>query len=102
MKSYILSFDRDPLNFDYTIIHEKIKNSNMIIDWFHYLLSSYILITEYSVKDLNKEIMKIMPDHKYFLTECNLENSNGYLPIKAYEWTKKYKNLEYDPYSHLL
>ena len=54
--AYILSFDRDD-SVDYQILHKEIINLPRVLNWFHYIKSSYILIanTNY-VNRLNEEI----------------------------------------------
>ena len=85
MKAYILSFDRDD-NLDYVKIHKKIVQLSILINWSHYLKSSYIMISNADVNTLSVEIGKIIPNKQFLLLEVNLKKRQGWLPTKAWEW----------------
>lgn len=87
--AYILVFDRDDL-CDYKTIHEKILSIEGLINWFHYIKSSYILITaEPSAKQFAKKIQPIIPKKYYLLMEIDLNNRQGWLPQSAWDWIYK-------------
>lgn len=87
--AYILSFDRDDFR-NYKSIHDQIVSIEGIVNWFHYIKSSYILITEEpSARDLAKKIRPIFPGKNYLLLEVNLNNRQGWLPEKAWDWIHK-------------
>lgn len=87
--AYILVFDRDDLR-DYISIHNKIISFKGLISWFHYIKSSYILITEESsAKQLAKEIQTFIPKKYYLLMEIDMNNRQGWLPKKAWDWIHK-------------
>ena len=84
--AYILVFDRDDFR-DYKSIHNKIISIEGLINWFHYIKSSYILITEEpSAKQLAKKIQPFIPKKYYMLIELDLNNRQGWLPQKAWDW----------------
>ncbi len=89
-KVYLLVFDRDDFRHNYLRIHKKIKNDVYIENWWHYLKSAYILTSELSAEHLFDEIRKILPNHKFLITEIDLENCEGWLPEKAWEWIEKH------------
>lgn len=91
--AYILTFDRsDSLN--YKAIHDKIIKMDGLVNWFHYIRSSYILIhKEEKAYPLTKKIESIMPNKRFFLVEINLNNRNGWLPKEAWEWLNKQAKL---------
>lgn len=84
--AYILVFDRDDLR-DYQSLHNKIISIQGLINWFHYIKSSYILITEEpSAKQLAKKIQPLIPKKYYLLMEIDMNNRQGWLPRKAWDW----------------
>lgn len=90
--AYILVFDRDDMR-DYKYIHDKIISIDGLINWFHYIKSSYILITtEPSAKQLAKKIQPIIPKKYYLLMEIDLNNRQGWLPKKAWDWVHRQVN----------
>lgn len=96
-KAYIISFDKDGIFdlFNYTDFHNKLTTAKGVINWFHYLQTSYIIITENNVKasDISSFLLKIMPKKHFVVFEVNLNNYNGWLPQTAWDWIKKW-NLE--------
>lgn len=87
-RAYILTFDRDD-NLDYKAIHEGIVNSQSVINWWHYIKSSYILICNTNnATTIQKEIIDVMPSKRFLLVEVNLQNRNGWLPQEAWDWIK--------------
>ena len=89
-KAYILTFDRDDSR-DYSKLHDNITALPEILNWFHYVKSSYILISSIpNATKLNNEIMPIMRNKRYLLIEVNLDNRNGRLPSEAWEWIRKH------------
>lgn len=89
-RAYILVFDRDD-NIDYTKFHKELVALQEIETWWHYLQSSYILISKYSATRLNEVVTKLIPGKKILIVELNLKNRNGILPEKAWDWLKKYE-----------
>ena len=102
-KAYILTFDKGGLfeRFDYAAFHQQlIKNPN-IIDWFHYLENSYILITPYNIKANNiSDVWQHIGNGRFsFVGELDINNCNGWLPQGAWDWIKKYQNTNRNPWS---
>lgn len=86
--AFILVFDRDDF-LDYKSIHNQIISIDSLLNWFHYIKSSYILITnESSAKQLAKKIQPIIPQKSYLLVEIDMNNRQGWLPRKAWDWLK--------------
>ena len=88
---YLLVFDRD-LATDYNQLHENIKNDPNILDWWHYITSSYLLVSQLSVNDLANKIINYFPNHRFLLIKVDPHTSQGWLPKDAWEWLTKYKN----------
>lgn len=88
-KAYILTFDRDDM-LNYKEIHDKIISLPDLTNWFHYIKSSYILITTaQSASILSGKIKPFMPDKRFLVVELNLNNRNGWLPNDAWDWIRK-------------
>lgn len=87
--AYILVFDRDDF-LDYKTIHDKIISIDSLVNWFHYIKSSYILITtDSTANQLAKKIQPIIPRKYYLLIAIDLRNRQGWLPPEAWEWILK-------------
>jgi len=91
-KAYILTFDRNPTR-DYNALHEGIKGDTNIVDWSHYMLSMYILISPLSGYKLAESIRRYFPEHRFLLTQIKLNNKGGWLPQEAWDWLRRYINL---------
>jgi len=95
-KAYILNFDKEGGydTFNYVEFHNTLITTKGIINWWHYLESSYILIVESNITATNISdfIRQIAPNKYFFVAEIKLENHNGWLPQEAWEWINKYKN----------
>jgi hypothetical protein len=88
LKAYILVFDRDD-TIDYTAFHSALTKLPTIETWWHYLKSTYLIVSRYSATELNTEVIKISPGKLLFIVEVNLKNRNGYLPQEAWDWLVK-------------
>ncbi len=87
--AYVLLFDRDD-ETDYKELHNKLVFLDCIKNWFHYIKSSYLLISEKSTANaLDKDISSIFIEKNYLLISINLKDSQGWLPSKAWDWIKK-------------
>lgn len=88
---YILTFDRNS-TYDYNILHNGIKTDSQIINWWHFLKSSYLLVsTNSSATLLSERIRTYFPNQRFLLTEINLKNHNGWLPKEAWDWINSNK-----------
>ena len=95
--AYILVFDRDD-NLDYVEIHKQITEMSSLFNWFHYIRSSYILISsQQSTHQFIEEIRAVIGMEKQFLLmRVSLEEGdyNGWLPTDAWDWIREqYKEL---------
>ena len=86
-KAYLIVFDMDD-NIDYNDFHNKLVSSTSIVTWWHYLKSSYLIISRESATVLSEHINKIAPKKQYLIMEVNIKNRNGLLPQIAWDWIK--------------
>lgn len=92
-KAYILTYDRDG-EWDWKAIHDNIINMDGIVNWFHYVKSSYILIsTSANATDICNQLYNIIPQKRFLLLEVDLNNKNGWLPNAAWNWLRKYRDI---------
>jgi hypothetical protein len=89
-RAYILTFDRDD-EVDYKEFHNKLTTLPSVITWWHYIKSSYILISNLTnATTLNAEIIQLLPKGKnILLMEVNMKNRNGLLVKDAWDWLAK-------------
>lgn len=88
-KVYLLAFD--PVKSDGVALHRIIKDSVYITDWWHYLPSTYILVSAYTLDTIQKQIRDKWPDNHFLLIEVNRLNHNGWLPQEAWDWLNGHK-----------
>jgi hypothetical protein len=86
-KLYLLTFD--PSKTNSVDLHNIINGNPYVQDWWHYIATSYIIASDYTLGTLHKDIMTRWPKQRYLLTEVNLDNSNGWLPQAAWDWIHK-------------
>lgn len=83
-------FDTDD-NLNYNIVHQNITSIHGLYSWFHYLQSSYVLISELDSYALTQEIIKIIPNKRFLVFSVDLRTRNGWLPKDAWDWIEKMK-----------
>lgn len=89
MKAYLLTFDIHYLKFNYRVIHDKITKFSEVTDWFHFMESSYILISKSPASVLGEKIRNVIPEHRFLIVEIDLRERDGWLPKEAWEWIAK-------------
>ncbi|MFM2229448.1 MAG: hypothetical protein RL607_706 [Bacteroidota bacterium] len=94
-KAYIINFDKGGLidSFDYKKFHDNLTTAKGVINWWHYLESSYIIITDANVTATNVSdfVLQHMKEKHFLVVELNLKNHNGWLPKEAWDWINKYR-----------
>jgi len=88
-KLYILSFDLSTA--DINGLHQLIKTSQYINDWWHYLGSTYILSSNYTLDTIQNQIKVKYPGFHFLLMEVDPKAANGWLPKDAWKWINKHK-----------
>jgi hypothetical protein len=91
-KIYIINYNK--INgFDYQSFHQSLTTTKGVLNWWHYIESSYIIITDYHItaKNVSDLVRSLMPNVGIFVCELNLNNYDGWLPKEAWEWINKNK-----------
>ena len=84
--AFALMFDRDDQT-NFKQLHDQLVSLDCVKNWFHYIKSSYILISDKSTANaLDKEIRAIVRDRNYLIVAINLKDSQGWLPERAWNW----------------
>jgi len=93
-KIYILTFDNTEFAHNYRIVHNTVVNLSGLISWWHYISNTYLIIIDEKLKatDIAKRVSKKISS-KFFISEINIQNSNGLLPEKAWDWINKQKDI---------
>ncbi len=83
---YALMFDRDDQT-NFKQFHDQLVSIDCIKNWFHYIKSSYILISDKATANaLDKELRAILGNRNYLVVAINLRDSQGLLPERAWTW----------------
>jgi len=89
-KAYILILDKESAKFRFNSknFHTKITTAKGVINWWHYIDNTYILIVEYGItaKNISDFVQNNTNNMKFFVSEINLKNHNGWLPNEAWDW----------------
>lgn len=84
--AYALMFDRDDQR-NFKEKHDQLVALNCVKNWFHYIKSSYILISDLPTANaVDDELRNIFRDGNYLIVAIDLKNSQGWLPSKAWKW----------------
>lgn len=88
MKYYQITFNNLE-GFDPGLVHSVITKTLNTSDWWHYLPSAYIIGTAVTPKYLADKIIELLPGLNFLIIEIDINNFNGYLDKKAWEWLNK-------------
>jgi len=86
-KTYSLSFD--PHETDAVALHEVIKSSEFVTQWWHFLSSTYLIVSYSSRMDIQNEIVEKWPNQKFLIVETNPKDYGGWLPKDAWTWIEE-------------
>ncbi len=91
-KIYLLTFDTNRTDFNYGTFHNNLTMlyPNVIKDWWHYLHSTYIVVSPLAVNDLYNQIIRGSGNLTFLLVEIIPKNSQGWLNPEAWKWINKY------------
>lgn len=82
-KIYMLSFD--PYKTDAQALHTLVSSMPLMVEWWHYLGSTYLLTSHSTALQLQNYINSHWSG-QYLLSEINAHNSGGWLPNTAWTW----------------
>lgn len=85
-KIYLISFDPE---YDSVLkLNKVIKNNKHIVDWWHYLHSTYIIAAPYPLTIVKDDILKQWRNN-FFIVEIGNRSYGGFLPECAWPWLEK-------------
>jgi len=70
-------------------VHNIITKLPNVADWWHYLPNSYIIETASTTKFHADKIIESLPGLNFIITKLDINEYNGYLDKKAWEWLNK-------------
>lgn len=88
--------------FDAGHIHKVITTQLGLADWWHYLPNSYITEAASTSKFLADKIIASFPGLNFIITKIDINDYNGYLDKRAWEWLRKkahLKGVKYVPHA---
>lgn len=88
MNAYLFVYDKDQIT-DYNALHERIKTDPNISNWWHYLNSAYILLSNSNANQLAASIRSYFPNGKFLITKITRSDYQGYLARDAWNWILK-------------
>lgn len=91
-KAYIINFDIEAKdNNDYSKFHDILTKDKGIINWWHYLQSSYIIIVgnDINATNISNFVKANFKDKLFFVTQLNLVDHDGWLPKEAWTWVSE-------------
>ncbi|WBP93195.1 hypothetical protein O6072_18460 [Mycolicibacterium neoaurum] len=88
MSAILITYDLNKPGQDYDRLYEKIKGLG---DWWHYLDSTWIVITYISIADVRDQLLQVM-DSSDNLLILNISGDayDGWLSKDAWDWLKSH------------
>ena len=81
---YMISFD--PHKGDATALHNVIENSQLLINWWHYIGSTYLVKSNYGARTIQDEIAEKWPQQRFLVIKVDPTSYGGWLPQKSWHW----------------
>jgi hypothetical protein len=89
-KVYLITFNQPTILefFDFAKFHSQLLSYPYVTDWWHYLKTTYIIITNpfVTASDVTKHLLPLMKQINFLVIEVNLQNHNGLLHPDAWKW----------------
>lgn len=88
--------------FDSKQIHDVVTTKLGIGDWWHYLPSVYIVVSAATSYSLASKIIQAFPGLNFLITKIDINDYNGYLDKRAWEWLAnkaKLRGVKYVPHA---
>lgn len=86
-QAYILVFDPTyPTPLDVRALCGALNRDFFIKDWWHFLPSAFILISDYFPANLATQMKVLLPGRSHLILKADLQNASGMLPKEAWDW----------------
>jgi len=83
---YLVSYDLNKPGQEYKELYKELKNSN---NWWHYLDSTWLIVTEESINELNDRIKnKIDKNDSLLIFDITNMDYSGWLSEEAWQWIR--------------
>ena len=87
---YVVIYDR-PSNFSPAKLHTFISGEKDFKDWWHFLESTYIIISSLSLNALQDKLADHFNGISFLILPVTLEAAGGMLPQQAWDWISSRK-----------
>lgn len=87
--NYLIIYNHTQITFNPNDIHKTITTMLGITDWWHYLPNAYIVSTDRNQEYIADNIIASYPGLLFLIVAVNLQQYNGVLNKKAWEWISK-------------
>jgi len=86
-RAFMVTYDLKGASANYSELYEFFKSQQ---NWWHYLKSTWIIVTELDASELADEILKFTnQEDRFLVTSISHETqTNGWLPKKAWNWIR--------------
>jgi hypothetical protein len=87
--TYLLALDAGCDANDVLKIQRFITNGGDFSSWWNHLPMIFILESAHSAEAIGEKLHALTPSARFFQTEVNLAESQGWLPRKSWPWIEK-------------
>jgi len=88
-RAYIVAVDARTVDKDIAAIKDYIQTSSSINNWWNYIPCVFIVISPLTADAISEELKPLTRDTSLLVIEANLENSEGWLPERAWSWIRR-------------
>jgi len=82
----------DPTKTNPTNMHNVIQNNLLVSNWWHYLPSAYILLSQHSITAIQNDLLVKLPNQRFMLTKIDPKVVGGWLPEEAWKWVRDHSS----------
>ncbi len=87
---YLITYDLNRPGQEYEELYEELRNSST---WWHYLDSTWLIVTQESINELNDRIKNTIDENDRFLIfDITGMDYQGWLSEEAWQWIRKHIN----------
>lgn len=87
--NYLIIYNHAQITFKPDDIYKTVTTMPGIMDWWHYLPNAYIVTTDRNQEYIANQIISSYPGLLFLVIAINLQQCNGVLNKKAWEWISK-------------